>query len=286
MQLFGTVFLLGMVSTCLAAPQGFEFKCASVEIAAVEVEDQIAAKVELIRAERAANKEAVSTNTSVPINVYFHVIRASDDTARGAVGDDQIQSQIQQMNTQYANTTYSFVLAGTDTTDNEDWFDDVAPENDLQTEMKEALRKGGVADLNIYSVGFSTQPGLLGYATFPFSYQSAPMDDGVVLTWGSLPGGYINQYNTGKTAVHETGHWLGLYHTFQGGCYGNGDYVSDTPAEGSNAAGCPTGRDTCPGGGLDPIRNHMDYTVDSCRDQFTPGQVMRIDAQMALYRGI
>jgi len=47
--------------------------------------------------------------------------------------------------------------------------------------MKNSLRSGGKADLNIYTVGFKTgaNAGLLGYATFPSDYSSAPKDDGV-----------------------------------------------------------------------------------------------------------
>lgn len=94
-------------------------------------------------------------------------------------------------------------------------------------------------------------------------------------------------YNTGRTATHEVGHYLGLFHTFHGGCgggncYTSGDRICDTNAESGPRYGCPTSAVSC--GSPDPIRNYMDYTDDTCMQGFTSEQVRRMRCTLGFYR--
>jgi len=221
--------------------------------------------------------------TGAAIPVYFHVINKGLGIENGDVSDAMIQDQINVLNLAYAGTGYSFNLVAVDRTTQTTWFNACDSSSNEQA-MKTALRKGTAATLNIYSC--NPAGGLLGWATFPSSYSGNPKMDGVVLLHSSLPGGSAAPYNLGDTATHEVGHWLGLYHTFQGGCSKNNDYVGDTAAERSAAYGCPTGRDTCTGTGLDPIFNFMDYTDDACMNSFTAGQDARMDSQYSVYRNL
>ncbi|MCM2315377.1 MAG: zinc metalloprotease [Thermoanaerobaculia bacterium] len=226
----------------------------------------------------------LSEATGGVINVYVHNITRSNGT--GGATSQMINSQMNVLNSAYAGTGWSFNLVSAQDVPNDTWYT-VGYGSPAETAMKTALRQGSADDLNMYFANIGG--GLLGWATFPSSYASSPSKDGVVILTASLPGGNASPYNLGDTATHEVGHWMGLYHTFQGGCARSdtkgGDYVADTPAEKSAAYGCPAGRDTCTRlAGFDPIYNFMDYTDDACMYEFTSGQDARMDSMWTTYR--
>ncbi|MBA3817917.1 MAG: zinc metalloprotease [Deltaproteobacteria bacterium] len=253
-------------------------RCATLHLPIVERE-RIDAEVATRMASVAGGSAAV---TGAAIDVYVHVI--TNGAGGGGATSTMINNQINVLNAAYASTGYSFRVVATSTTANDSWY--TCSGGACETQMKTTLRRGSADDLNMYLNNMGG--GLLGWATFPSSYASNPQDDGVVVLTASLPGGNAVPYNLGDTATHEVGHWLGLYHTFQGGCArqaSGGDGVSDTPAEKSPAYGCPVGRDSCRNlAGADPITNFMDYTDDACMDRFTAGQDARMDQMFTTYR--
>ena len=252
-------------------------RCSTIEPSDLEkarIETEISAH--LMGSRPGVARQAVTSGT---INVYVHVINNGTSVAQGNVSDQMISDQLAVLNAAYASSGWQFNLVSTDRTTNATWY--TCGGGACETQLKNALRQGTADDLNFYTNDMGG--GLLGWATFPSSYASQPMLDGVMILASSLPGGSAAPYNLGDTATHEVGHWMGLYHTFQGGC-GGGDSVADTEPEKSPAFGCPVNRDTCRKGGVDPITNFMDYTDDFCMDRFSPGQDTRMDAQFTTYR--
>jgi hypothetical protein len=277
---FAVLALLVVVTNVATAQEHLSLRCATKEHDE-EQRGRIDAAVQRYMAFRDEIGAAAFAGGNVP--VYVHVIKSSP--GGGAVTSLQIADQINVLNDANLAAGFTFTLAGVDTTVNDSWYT-MSPGSAEEADAKAALRKGGANALNLYTA--NPGGGLLGWATFPSDYARAPLADGVVILYSSLPGGSAAPYNLGDTATHEVGHWMGLYHTFQGGCNEKrGDLVSDTPAEKSPAFGCPINRDSCVAKkavGLDPINNFMDYTDDACMFEFTAGQSVRADGLTLQYR--
>jgi hypothetical protein len=281
-----TRLLVGLVLTSLSmtssAAQQQKERCGTRQPSFEEIE----------QIEQQVTRARGKVKATITIPVWFHVIDQGAGFANGQLTDAMIQAQLRVLQDSYggrtggASSPFGFRLAGVTRTTNPTWFQTLATNFEVEQQAKQLLRKGGPETLNIYTVDGGPY---LGFAYFPSILTSPDFAalDGVVLDWRSLPGGSFEIYSEGDTATHEVGHWLALFHTFDGKCSSKGDYVADTPAEFSPAFFCPVGRDSCSGAskpGLDPIFNFMDYTQDSCMYQFTSGQVQRMQAAWTAFR--
>ena len=280
---FALTVALSVAMWTTAGAQAQKERCGTRQ-PSLEETDQIEARV--------AKARKVKGDVTIP--VWVHVINKGSGFANGDLSEDMIRQQIRVLDDSYSGRTggagsgFDFQLAGITRTTNANWFSQMALDFEIELEAKRALKRGGPETLNIYTVdggpylGFAYYPNIVTDATYAVL-------DGVVLDWRSLPGGTFTIYSEGDTAPHEVGHWLALYHTFDGKCGSKGDLVADTPAEFSPAFLCPVGRDTCTGAsksGVDPIFNFMDYTQDSCMYMFTEGQSTRMRAAWAAFRAV
>jgi hypothetical protein len=221
------------------------------------------------------------TERPIDIHVIANVISKNQKDADANVTDQAIAAQIDELNVAYRSYAVEFKLDEINRVIEPKWFP-MAFGGKHEATMKKKLHRGGTATLNIYFIAMEDET--LGWSSFPWDYNSDPFDDGLIIANDTLPGGPRTPYNLGLTAVHEAGHWLGLYHTFQGGC-SDGDEVADTPAEKTAAFGCPVNQDTCPDkGGGDPVHNYMDYVDDDCMNELSVGQAQRIHDSWEAYR--
>jgi hypothetical protein len=220
------------------------------------------------------------------VPVWFHVVH---DGPIANLTQAQIDAQMAVLNAGYGGaeggvpTGFKFKLVGVTRTDNGAWLRHGYGDK-TEREMKRALHRGGRETLNIYA---TEAAGYLGWAYFPNLSDSRLYLDGIVVDWESMPGTstrYAGAYDLGKTATHEAGHWLNLYHVFQGGCNNWGDYIEDTPPQLIATRGCPEGQDSCKEPGLDSIHNYMDYSYDSCYYEFTAGQATRMQDAWSYFR--
>jgi len=233
------------------------------------------------------------------IPVVVHVIQNTSGT--GFISESRVRSQIDILNEDFLampgtngglgfDAQIEFYLATEDPqgnatngitySTNNSWFNDSG--NYVSSLAWDTNRY-----LNIYT---NTAGGALGYVpNLPQGGIVGSNADRVVILYSTFGrNAPFSPYNLGRTATHEVGHYLGLDHTFAGGCASasncssNGDWICDTNPESSPTWGCPGGRNTC--GGPAPFDNYMDYSDDRCMDRFTHDQGFRMRCTLFNYR--
>lgn len=284
--------------------------------------------IQRVKAEESRPDPSASEARQGPIEVatWFHIITSKAEADQ--VSDDMINAQVNNaippvyhgfsvltllqfsiLQDSYEDAGISYRLHGITRHVNDTW-----ARNDDEIAMKTALRKGSYQTLNVYfQTDLQGTPGetgrhrhqaahisadlsssVLGFCTLPdpsinaSTPRTSYIKDGCNVLAKTMPGGSLDLYNRGGTAIHEIGHWHGLLHTFQGdSCspHNPGDYIADTPQQSSPTEGCPARRNSCPGvPGVDLIHDFMDYASDVCYESFTAGQVRRMRKMWASMR--
>ncbi|KAF4595107.1 metalloprotease [Ophiocordyceps camponoti-floridani] len=259
----------------------------------------LAAHHQLAAEEKALRRRADAVRAAIVVDVYMHVVTRSTH-----VSPETLREQLRVLNHDFGPSRISFDLKAVDWASNAAW----GKEDDYFPMMK-ALHKGGKSSLNLYFVDGSDLTGRNVRPVFAdptklsigqllsthFGVCTDPTDwlgredrlflDGCIISADTLPGGKERNYNQGKTATHEVGHWFGLLHTFAPDCYGDGDMVDDTPAAQRQSTDCSKWADSCPDHpGLDPVHNYMSYSFDNCTTEFTKGQTDRMHSLWRRYR--
>jgi hypothetical protein len=269
-------------------------QCGSQEVLERQMEEDPTLRQRMADIER-FTKDAIDrgrlVNGVIEIPVVVNVVYAS---AAENISDAQIASQITVLNEDYnnsnadgtqtpaewsalrANYGIRFVLDAVvrKASSKKSWGTDDA--------VKKSSR-GGIdptsptTKLNMWSCNLGRS--LLGYAQFP---GGDPATDGVVILYSAFgsrakaPGTYATNYDLGRTATHEVGHWLNLRHIWGDATCGN-DQVGDTPVAQTSNGGCPAYPkvSSCTPTHNEMTMNYMDYTYDRCMYMFTNGQKQR-----------
>lgn len=314
-NLLSLFFAVVLAFTAFAGNSG-QRTCATMDnLQQLKAEDPgLEARMQQIEAQTAAYIQAQkynqnTTNAIITIPVVFHVVY---NTSAQNISDAKIQAQIDQLNLDFArlnadrtntptawqsiaaNTNIQFCLAQRDPSGNltngierrQTTVTSFSSNNNIKFTANGGLNAWPATQyLNVWTGNLSG--GLLGYAQFPGGPAAT---DGIVLLFSSVGSvaspGTASPYNLGRTATHEVGHWLNLYHIWGDdgtGCSGS-DQVGDTPNQAGSNSGCPTFPRTDACTSTSPgvmFMNYMDYTNDGCMNMFTTGQSTRMNALFA-----
>ena len=236
-------------------------------------------------------------SAQVPICWYL-----CEDPSSQTITNQRLEDQLAVLNADFADAGISFVEQSRDTCVGQartDWVTEVDNQADrnLGFQYMRDLSQGRNKNncVNIYLGTWPATSPLLGLGDVGLNTYTTQWNKP-----DTLPGGPDGEKSSlGKTVVHETGHNFGLYHTFKGDCSGPGSEVagyttddipvlSTTVGDGRFCSGVDglslsTGlkADSCPQDpGLDPVNNFMSYTHACCMVNFSPQQILIMQAQI------
>jgi hypothetical protein len=239
------------------------------------------------------------------IPIVVHII-ANSSCATGNVSDAAVASQIAVLNEDFRALAGSPGAAGTDTRI-EFFLATEDPQGNPTTGITRSCNSTWHSDRGDYWLSLAWDPtrylnlyttnanGSRGYVprlpADPLAAVGQPQDRVVINYLAFGRNGPFPPYHQGRTATHEIGHYLGLFHTYYEGCgsaaepacYTTGDRICDTQPNQTFHKGCPAGATGC-GGTPAPIDNYMELTDDTCMTGFTPEQAQRMRCTLGTYR--
>ena len=304
-----TSIILTLALSQKAAAQSFTCGQPTVTAALLAQNPAIRAKAAQIeqnwRSYLKRTKPGIPTPLGNPVITLPIVVHIIHDNGPENISDAQVQTAIRHLNEAYANIGYFDPSDGADThiqfclTQRDP---DNAPTNGITRDVSPYTNMGGSDpsqdDLNVKNVNrwdpyhyiniwiVRSIPGAVaGFAYLPAAHGS--FLDGIVVEAQYF--GVTEAYDV--VVTHEMGHYLGLYHTFEGGCTNNdcsldGDRVCDTPPDQSTAwTACGQTMNSCSTDALsgfsldenDLTKDYMDYGNNNCMTIFTQGQVDRMN---------
>lgn len=260
--------------------------------------------------------------TVYKIPVVVHVMETGTEITK--ISDQQIKDAIKVLNEKYrkilgsngdgngVDIEFEFALAVRDPNNNCTSGINRVDMSKNATYMSDGVKRSssGITDIdlktyitwnqkNYYNIWLVSEidnnnggAGVQGYAFFATSHGTSI--DGAVILVNSFKNSNDN------TTTHELGHAFNLYHTFEGDldpqgssicptntdCNNNGDKVCDTPPHKRSKSDCVVGTNACDNNTSTEkfIHNYMDYSSNSCANEFTAGQKVRMLAALTTNR--